>query len=102
MSAQERWPLVTEADFEELSKRGEAIYETKLKGLLEPEYNNQFVAIHVDSGDYTIARSTARAMRAMREIHKEGPLVLMKIGPEPEYGLAARILAGEMQAGQSK
>ncbi len=83
----------------ELSRRGLAIYERKLKAELEPEYNNQFIAIHPDSEDYTIANSTGNAMRAMRKIHATGRLLLMKIGPEPEYGLAARILASDMAAG---
>ena len=83
--------------FSDLTRRGLAIYESKLKATLEPEYNNQFIAIEPDSEDYTIADSTGNAMRAMRKIHATGRLLLMKIGPEPEYGLAARILASEMR-----
>lgn len=86
-------------EVDELTQRGLAIYNHKLKAVLEPEYNNQFIAIHADSEDYTIADSTGNAMRAMRKIHATGRLLLMKIGPEPEYGLAARILASDMIAG---
>src|SRR5438132_1477038 len=32
-------------------------------------------------------------MRAMRGIHPAGQLVLLKVGSEPEYGLAARLIA---------
>ncbi len=87
----------------ELSRRGLAIYETKLKALLEPEQNNKFVAIHVDSEDYAVARSSGDAMRAILKRHEaDGRLVIRKIGSEPEYGLAARILAGEMMATHKK
>lgn len=83
----------------EIAQRGRALYETKLKPLLEPTYNNGFVAIHPDSGEYAVANSSGNAMRALRKSQPEGRLYLTKIGPEPEYGLAARILASDMMAG---
>lgn len=87
----------------DLSRLGLAIYDQNLKSLLEPEYDNQFVAIHVDSGDYEVAKSSGNAMRAILARHPiDGRLVIRKIGSEPEYGLAARILVGEMMAGRIK
>lgn len=83
--------------FSDITRRGLAVYDTKLKAELEPEYNNQFIAIEPDSEEYAIADSTGNAMRAMRKTHRAKRLLLMKIGPEPEYGLAARILASEMR-----
>ena len=80
---------------DEKMQKARTLYESKLKAQLEPEFNNQFIAIHPDSEDYTIANSTGNAMRAMRKIHSTGRLLLMK----PEYGLAARILASDMIAG---
>lgn len=85
-----------------LTQRGLAIYDTRLKAQLEPERNGQFVAIHVDTGDHVVASRSGDAMRAMRAIHDQGPLVLMRIGPEPEYGLAACLLAGQRQTGRKK
>lgn len=55
--------IPTEEDMAELSTRGQAVYETK-KSLLEPEFNNQYVAIHVDTGDYAVAKTSAAATRA--------------------------------------
>jgi hypothetical protein len=87
---------------DELFQRGTAIYE-RLKPELEPAYNNQFVAIHVDTEDYAIGRTSGAATRAIRQRHRrDGRLVVIKIGPEPETGLVARILASEMLARQSK
>ncbi len=87
----------------ELSRRGLAIYEEKLKAGLEPDQNGQFVAIHVPTGDYAVGRSSADATRQLLKAHPpDGQLVIRKIGPEPEYGLAARYLAGEMLAAQRK
>ena len=82
----------------ETTRRGRALYETKLKAVLEPDYNNRFVAIHPDSGEYVVADSTGNAMRAIRKSRPQGRLYLTKIGPEPEYGLTARILVADMMA----
>src|SRR5205823_2745285 len=38
-----------------VSQRGLAIYESRLKKVLEPEHNGETVAIHVESGDYAVA-----------------------------------------------
>ena len=80
---------------------GRTIYENRLKAILEPAENNRFVAIHPDSGEYTVANSTGEALRLMRGIQPQGLLYFTKIGPEPEYGLSARILMAEMAARKS-
>ena len=87
----------------ELSRHGLAFYDEKLKPLLEPDQNGQFVAIHVPSGDHAVGPTSAHATRQLLKAHPpDGQLVIRKIGPEPEYGLAARYLAGEMLASQRK
>ncbi len=77
---------------DEVSRRGLEIYEARLKPLLEPLRNGEKVAIHVESGDYAVARTTGEALRTLRARYSSGPMVLMKIGPEPEHGLEARLL----------
>jgi len=84
--------------FSDLTRRGLAVYESKLKAKLEPEHNNQFIAIEPDSEEYAIADSTGNAMRAMRKTHRAKPVLLMKIGPEPETELAIRILGSQALA----
>ena len=87
----------------ELSRRGLAIYDQKLKVLLEPSNNDQYVGIHVPSEDYAVGRSSGDAMRAILRRHPvDGQVVIRKIGPEPDYGLAARVMAGEMLAQRRK
>ena len=93
--------IPTEEEMSELSVVGQAVYETK-KTVFEPAFNNQYVAIHVDTGDYAIAKSSAAATRFLHQRHLPGRAYTRKIGNEPEYGLAARLLAGEMMAGRAK
>ncbi len=92
-----------ESELTDLSRQGLALYEAKIKALLEPQHDGQFVAIHVDTEDYAVGRSSSAATRALLKRHPvDGRLVVRKIGPEPEYGLAARLLAGEMMAAHQK
>ncbi len=96
--------LVSDAVLEELAARAEAIYEGKLKTLLEPEHNNEFVAIHVDTEDYAVAPTFREAKRIMLARHPiDGKVVVLRIGLEPEIdGLAARLLASDRKAAQPK
>ncbi len=74
------------------------LYEDTLKPKLEPEFNNQFIAIEPDSEAYAVANSSGNAMRAMHKTHPGKPVLLMKISPEPETELAIRILGSEALA----
>ena len=85
-------------DFDEQMRRADALYQDKLKAILEPQHNNEFIAIEPTSGEYAVANSTGNAMRAMHSRFPTQPLLLKKIGPEPEYDLAARIFASDMRA----
>ena len=84
-------PLPGEAT-SEVTDKGIAIYNDKLKCILEPDHNNEYVVIHVDTGDYVLGRSFVAALTTIRRRREPGRLVGMKIGPEPDYALASRLL----------
>ncbi|MBC8134697.1 MAG: hypothetical protein H8F28_02285 [Fibrella sp.] len=85
----------------EIEQLGLAIYNRKLKPILEPAENGRVVAIHIDSEDYATGRNSPEARRAIRARYPGGQLLLMDIGLEPNYSLAARFLAGQLEAGKS-
>ncbi len=85
---------LTDSEHEALSARGLAFYEATLRPLLEPDHEGEFVAIHVGSQGYAIGKSSGDAIRAARQRHPVGPLVVLQIGSTPEWGLAARLLLG--------
>ena len=88
---------------EELDRVGSDLYETKLKALVEPQYAGQYIAIHVDSEDYAIGKSTAVATRSLKKRHPlDGRIYIRKIGDEPEYSLSARLVAGDRLADRTK
>lgn len=103
MSETPQEPLVSEAALQDLAGRGQAIYGGQLRTRLEPEYDGRFVAIHVDSGDYAVAHSSAQATRDLQKRRPlDGRLYVRRIGPGPEWGLAARLLVGEMMEAARK
>ena len=60
---------IVEKNLSELTKLGIKFYEEKLKHLLEPEHNGEFVAIEPNSGRYFIDKdSTQVALKALAEM----------------------------------
>ena len=79
---------------EKLTEQALALYEAKYRVLLEPVHNGEVVAIHVDSEDYALGRTSHQAVQLLRVRQPKGRLVILTIGAEPDYALAARLLAG--------
>lgn len=96
MSTQPTSPAATQDQYgqplDEVTRRGLAIYESRLKVILEPEHSGEVVAIHIDSGEHTVAASSPEAMRAMRWVHRSGLLFLYTIGPAHDHSLARRMV----------
>ena len=81
------YPLISEDRLDEVGERGMAIYEDRLKDGLEPSFNRQFVAIHVDTGDYEVAPDHLTAAKRARAKHPDGSLFAIRVG----YPALARI-----------
>jgi hypothetical protein len=90
-----------DAELSDLSRRALAIYEERLKAVLEPEQNGKGLAIEPDSGDYEVAMNSTLAGRTLRRRHPGKLVVTMKVGLAPDYALAARYLAGLLQSGRA-
>ena len=81
---------------EDVVRLGSELYERRIRAQVEPTSPNQFVAIHVDSGDYSVAPSSSAATRMLRTRHPaDGRIFVRRISDEPDYGMSMRILAGE-------
>ncbi len=76
---------------DDVTRRGLALYEDRLKDALEPAHTGDVVAIHLDTGDHAVAPSSPEAMRAMRLVHPRGLLFLYTIGAATDHGLARRM-----------
>lgn len=69
----------------------------RLQTNLEANGLGKAVAIHVNSGDYAIGDTHARARRLLNERQPEGDIVTLTIGPPTaaDYAVAYRIQAGQ-------
>ena|SRR5687768_3800511 len=75
----------------ELMSRGDEIYR-HMRSELENSHPGKFIAIHVDSADYEIGKTSGEAGRALLERHPiDGRIHIRRIGMDPDYALAARL-----------
>jgi hypothetical protein len=93
---------MTDEELDDLSQRMHVIYDRQLRGALEPDHNGQFVAIHIDTGEYVVADTSSRARATLRDRQPIGMIGTTKIGPSDDDSLAYRILAGQLLSGQRK
>ena len=91
-----------EDELEQVSARGRAIYDGKLKPILEPEHNGEVVAIHVDSGDYEVAGNSPTARFTLRKRQPQGMIMVTDIGPAKLDTLTSRMIASQFLSGQNK
>lgn len=92
----------SEEDLEEIGQKGNILFG-KLRDLVWKDNDGKFIAIHVDTGEYAVGSSSFEARQALRRGREpDGRIYTRKLSDEPEYGLAARILAGDMAASARK
>ncbi len=65
---------------DELARRGQQIYDQRLRAKLEKTHHGEFLAIEPDSGDYFLGRSLDDAINACREAHPDRLCYGMRIG----------------------
>lgn len=64
----------------EFSRRGKALYEGRIKPLVEAGNKGKIVAIDIDSGDYAVADSTMAASDALRARQPDAQIWQERIG----------------------
>lgn len=53
----------------DVTELGRKLYEERFRAILEPDRDGEYIAIHVDSGDYAIEKSSGLAVRAILPTH---------------------------------
>jgi hypothetical protein len=84
--------MVPDEVLEDLARRGQQIYDERLRAELEKTHDGQFVAIEPDSGDYFLGRNLTEAFEACRQAHpgrlcyglRVGEPAAIEIGSWPE------------------
>lgn len=71
---------MTQQEVDSFIARAEAIYDSRLKAILEPDHEHSFVAIEPDSGDYFLGKTLSEAAQAAREVYADRPTHAMRVG----------------------
>jgi hypothetical protein len=73
-SQQPRWSA------EETARRGSAIYESKIRSLVEPGNEGKVVAIDIDTEDYAVADTALKASDVLFAKHPDAEIWFVRIG----------------------
>ena len=73
---------------EEIAKKGERIYAKKEKTLIR-SHKGDFMAIHVENGDYFLGETGSSAIEKAKEKYPEDVFYLVKIGYSATQTLAS-------------
>jgi hypothetical protein len=68
-----------------LSEGGQRLYDERLRDLLEPEHNGQFVAIEPDTERYFLGATGLAALHAGRHELPDKLFYLLRIGSDAAY-----------------
>jgi hypothetical protein len=75
---------------EEFARRGDAIYEQKIKPLLKPEDHGKFVAIDIETGDYEIAVDELEALDNLSARIPDAQTWMVRVGSRYVHRLGRR------------
>lgn len=74
MATERRYPK------EEFGRRGDAIYEEKIRPHLNPRDKGKYVAIDIETGEYKISKSDLAACRRLRARIPDAQIYGVKVG----------------------
>jgi hypothetical protein len=64
----------------DVARRGQAIYDERLRSELEASHGDEFVAIEPDSGDYFLGKTLSEAIQSARAAHPNRLPFTVRIG----------------------
>lgn len=80
---------------EEFARRGDAIYEAKVRPNLKKRDHGKFVAIDIETGEYEIASKELRACARLEARLPDPQIWLMRIGSKYLYSFGGSTLEDE-------
>lgn len=72
---------------DELAESGQRLYDERLRALLEPEHEGEFLAIEPESERYFLGQTGLAALRAGRKELPDKLFYLLRVGHEAAYRL---------------
>lgn len=78
-------------DKEGIARRGQAIYDQRIRAVVEAEHRGQFLALDVDSGDYEIAEKLLTATQRLRQRHPDQVFYGVRVGYRTAYSMGGQM-----------
>ncbi len=69
---------MTAPAIDEFVRKAEKFYASRLRALLEPAHENEFVAIAPESSDYFLDKISSQAAQAARRVYANRPTHIMR------------------------
>jgi hypothetical protein len=76
----------TQLGNEELARRRQELYETRIRGEIEDRFDGKILAIDVETGAYEIDDDVLTAVHRIQEKFPGDPIYTMRIGYSGVYG----------------
>ena len=73
----------------ELARRGQAIYDQRLRTKLEKSHLNEYVAIEPDSGDHFLGHTMSDAIQAARRMYPDRLPFVLRVGHRATVDIGA-------------
>jgi hypothetical protein len=77
----------------EIGERGQAMYESRIRALVERDHFGKYLVIDVETGDYEIDADHLAASNRAAAKHPDAPLYAMRIGYRAGGRIGARARA---------
>jgi hypothetical protein len=75
---------------DEVARRGQAIYEAKIRPLVERDHFGEYIIIDIESGEFEVDRDHLAASDRAAAKHPNGVLYAMRIGHRAGGRIGAR------------
>lgn len=79
---------------EEFARRGQEIYDRVVRAALQPEDEDKFVALDIESGSYEMDRDDYTAVDRLLKRLPDAQIWLMRVGQKTPYRIGARLETG--------
>ncbi len=86
---------------EDIARRGQELYEQKIRQVVEPEHEGRFLVVDVESGDYEVADDDLTASDKLLERRPGAMLYGLRVGRGYAYRLGGRFPDSSDEAGAS-
>ena len=79
--------MIAELDPETIATTGDELYARKIRSMVEPGHDGEFLVMDIVSGDYEIDSEDVRASDRLLERHPDGVLYGVRIGYPAAYSI---------------